>query len=577
MSSKYLPVGVLTFAVLLVAAPLALINHYYCFDWIYHAWNIGFIGEYFKNHGSLPFYATTRELIGYPVQAFYGYLTYMSSGFLGRFVGHEVALRLICVGVLALQSWLAYAAARQVSGSRAWSLVFSCLVTWATYPLTNLYNRGAVPEFVAGTMVLCAVFCWSLILSSRERATQVSYLAVLGVALAVMVGTHPITTVYSTLVLFPILLLSVPQIRALPKPLRKSLFLGLGSVVLFVLVVDAPLAYALARFSSDQNIAVAGGVAIYSENIDTLWTRLFPLPFDKRSLIYGSKTDAAYLDAQVNMPLLFLIAALAYFLRNEKKPIPSHTRTLLAYALGLAVVFTMLSLWALPWKALPATLQLIQFGYRLITYINVALVLMFLSLIAAFGARAKEAKSSVAQSIALTACLVLGFSGALVKLGHVGAVKANKAITKPDTDKAFLTTPDNFPGENYSTLRIKKLERPLGLPLVRANFVIGERGEDYAQPRALYVELDKDSWIVTNLAASSWNKLKVDGKEIEASDLRKEQGRIAVRLEAGHHRLEALVGADAVWLYLKTVSLTFFGFGILLALALRLRRVINAT
>lgn len=462
-------------------------------------------------------------------------------------------------------------AAHKLSGSRVWSLAFACLVTWATYPLTNLYNRGAVPEFVAGTMVVCAVFCWSLLLNAKDRATQALYLSVLAVSLALMLGTHPITTVYSTVVLVPILLLSIPQLRELPKRLRVSLLFGLAAVIGFVLLVDGPMAYTLAKYSKDQAIAKPGGVAIYSANIDAIWTRFFPLPFDKRSLIYGSRTDAAYLDAQINMPLFFLIAALAFFLRKERKKIEKSGCAILIYAGVLGVSFTALSLWALPWKALPATFQLIQFGYRLITYVNLALVLAFLALLAAFGTRAQQVKSSVAQSVALTACIVLGFSGALVKLGHVGAVKANKAITKPDTDKLFLTTPDNFPGENYSTSRIKKLE-DRKIPTVRFAFALGEKGKEYAKPRELVIDLRNESWVVTNLAASSWNKLRVDGQEIEPGELRKVHGRIAVRLTDGRHRLEAVVDSDPIWVRFKTVSLAVFGLGVLLTIVLLIRR-----
>lgn len=60
-----------------------------------------------------------------------------------------MAFRVIAFCSLLIQVWDVERAARYAYGKITVSITVATAVTWAIYPLTNLYNRNALNEFIA--------------------------------------------------------------------------------------------------------------------------------------------------------------------------------------------------------------------------------------------------------------------------------------------------------------------------------------------------------------------------------------------------------------------------------------------
>ena len=134
-----------------------------------------------------------------------------------------------------------------------------------------------------------------------------------------------------------------------------------------------------------RNLLSIGGIQIAPTFyvFDNLANR--PLPSASRTLVFGiiPATDlhamTPYLDAQINIPLLLLLACVLIFLIIR----PSHDgherpSIILAGVFICLAAFTLaLSVSQELWVMLPALrpLTLFQFSYRLITYVNLFLMI----------------------------------------------------------------------------------------------------------------------------------------------------------------------------------------------------------
>ena len=143
-------------ASLLASALLLDLRTMFYVDWNNHLWLIEYFGESIK-HLRIPDVMNTKQLVGMPITLFYAQKFYVLAGMLSAFLGSAVTVRIMVFMVFLLQFFQVYRAAMKTGAQGKISLCLAVMMTWAIYPLTNLYNRSAIPEFFAVVFLTCSL------------------------------------------------------------------------------------------------------------------------------------------------------------------------------------------------------------------------------------------------------------------------------------------------------------------------------------------------------------------------------------------------------------------------------------
>ena len=136
-------------------------------DWNNHLWLIEYFGESIK-HWTIPDMINTQQLVGMPVTLFYSQKFYALAGMLSAFLGSAVAVRIMVFTVFLLQFFQVYRAATKVGSTRNISICIAVIMTWAIYPLTNLYNRSALTEFFAVAFLTCSLASFLCVIINKR-------------------------------------------------------------------------------------------------------------------------------------------------------------------------------------------------------------------------------------------------------------------------------------------------------------------------------------------------------------------------------------------------------------------------
>src|SRR5581483_938531 len=171
-------------------------------------------------------------------------------------------------------------------------------------------------------------------------------------------------------------------------------------------LVLAPWIYALLTHMKDVRITaveIGNQVAIFSKNIDAVSSRFAPLPLNP-----GRGGWAA-----VNYPLLLWIVCMAGA-SIRPSVLRAHGKNLLFFATAVLffAIYSMLSLSHWLYGYLPSWFTIVQFGYRLVTFQNLCLLM---SLVALFSVAAARRRYELAL---LVACLMLSATALTIKLSH---------------------------------------------------------------------------------------------------------------------------------------------------------------
>ncbi|HRK01306.1 MAG TPA: hypothetical protein PLH57_01460 [Oligoflexia bacterium] len=519
-------------ALTMAMVPLLLTGHYFCSDWLNHLWPVGYISNYFRSHLWIPDVVSTNNFIGLPYHVFYGRWLYIFGGLLGALFQPEVGLRLVLFFSFFFQAASVFLAFRSLGHQRDTSAFATVVVSISTYSLTNLYHRAALPEYVATASIITTIALTVLLANTRQTPHKIFYFFSLVLALVWATGNHPITTLYFGLVaslLFLVLQIFAPSL--IKNNFRILLILSFAGAIAFA--INFSSYYAIIRYKSDLHISTTS-ILNFIESVDTIVTRLFPIPFDKRSLINGTKIDTPYLETQINGALLLLVL------------LGIRTKTLKPFkfaCLGLAGIFLWLSVSNTGWNFIPSSLTIVQFPYRLVTYVN---LFLFLALL---GTNLEKHRRTIAP------LMVYILIGLIIKLVHVGAVKTDKSKVGVGNDKSYLTwINDTGPLKNYTTTGPWSQIDNADLKTAKTtNLTITVNSPHFGEvPSALAAE---SGWHLTNVSAFPWNHIYVNGER--AKDLLRNDGRIAVHISQSKSRLDLAVTPDKTWYRLNIISYLF--------------------
>lgn len=548
----------LLLSLLAALLPLELlfdIKNVFYIDWLNHVWTIAYYGDYFRAHGSFPDLIHTPEITGMVNPVFYGHFFYLVCGFIARFVGADAAIRILVVALMFGQFFAVFRMFELYSRNRRFSVLIAFVLSWATYPLTNLYSRSALTEFVAvGCLQISICFFMSALAFDRGRlrVREISR-AFLFFTLAALV--HPITGTMGglTMVLVYIVIYFTDKSKreiALPSIL--------GGVV--SLLILSPWLYALFLFAKDLPINQMGDLVTY--DFDTILSRLSPFPFDNRSLTDGRNVSTPHLDAQLNMALVALLAGLwlAFRKGGEEKAMffqsfmsKKFTKVTAILSGILLVYLFFVSLGYIP-RLVPQLIRKSQLGYRLITYQNLCLMFLALAATQVYANRKNRRDFAIAG---FAAAIALSGAGLLLKLSHATVVRDRGGPWQTPIER--ITLPKSF--YYLSGYNVIEGVKDLKKSNTDVNFVFQPASvESFGSVTSGEINLAGDAVVKTNVYVFPWNKIYLDGNPVKVELHHYEHGAFLATFtaKAGKHVVEYRWEPDGFWRNLRVL-----GFAIL--------------
>ena len=570
--NKFLVPIVGAIAVLFPLSLLLNLNTGFYIDWYNHLWLIGYYGQYFSVHHRMPLTINTPQLLLMAYPTFYGHLFYSVLGLISSLTGPNLAIRLGFAALWALMFWLIYRVAIEFSQDRLISLALGCLVCWAIYPLTNLYNRSALTEVFATGLMVCTLCSTLLMIVLPETRSKISYMLLTGFTFALS-SEHPITLFFSVIFLGPMLIvMTIAWFKYQKQDIVPLIIIAFVSAIMIFLVL-APWAYATLLFKNQLGILNSGFSAWFVEG-ENLFTSLMPFPFDYRSLLAGLDVSTPYLDAQMNVPLLLFLLGLgigAY--TNKSKILASQNRKQAGKGLfwTATVLFCLAAILLVShflYQYIPI-LNVIQFPYRAVSYMDISVLAAVLALIMIFKG---QFGSSNTRLVVVTLCLTLSFSSLLAKLSHAISImkvtttdqecnnasvdlSSNLRVSKSCLDlnpidrSSFINLPRTFYGGSAYTIAYAGT-RASDSPLVEIDFLVDD-GKNFGLAMPKVINFSSPTWIITNISSSPWIVILVDHSPIPTSDMINYRGKLGIKVPVGKHVVEVLFSPDKVFLILE--------------------------
>jgi hypothetical protein len=546
-------------------------------DYHVHVWMMGYQGAEWSAHRAFaPVYHTTAHS-GVPTPIFYGGALYKIGGLLSSVWGAHVALRLVALFSLAAVYITVRASARAFGAAELFAATAACATIWATYPLTNLYNRSALPEFVAGAMLTCSCCLWVRFLCRPGPSSGWLTALTAALFLCLAASTHPITGMLSGPVLVCIYVLH----WFVPIPQRQGALQRHATLLVSGVLVGAVLAPWLCAYRAlGPELGISGLLTdLWYPPVPALarvWVQLFPLPFDYNHMTPSAPKVPAtvHLDTQVSLPLLVL-AVLALGAAYRAPGGSGYRVRLLLAAAGpalLGLVLFAISVSPAVWDALPAGLHpwvaKVQFAFRLVGPINTLVLVLVL-----LGLTFRNAIAPVAQApwtgppVVLAVVLTLAACGLVQKAMNGRAACSPHHLPTKRTDPNYtlwLRSVASHAAGDYATpddvLPLAPTER---MNLTMCPVSLGTGGE-FGRVHPVQVTLASGVYVGTRFVPFRWSEIRVDGTPVPWEQLRQWNDpqptpvplpvRLAVPVPAGTHTIEYAFAPPRVWSALNTIA-----------------------
>ncbi len=556
LSGSFLLVGDWAWLWLIALAPLVILllpGHEFGIDWAPNAWLISYFGEFFRHHFSFPEVLNTNQLSGMPQPLFYGFLLYPILGVMSAITGAEIAIRLAVLAVLLLQSRQVFRLVLQVSNDRALSLVTTAVTCWSTYALTNLYNRGALNELFAVALLTSAVCAFTrfVLLAPEQRNPVVLLNGFLFFVLAA--GAHPITALFGGLFLALVVAALFLIARERMRMMRWFALGALGTALIL-----SPWIYVVLKFNSSLTVSKKWAkISYFTKDIDSVSSRLMPFPYDVRMAgnAHLPRYMSPYLDAQVTSGLLILALVLtACVCWRYRQGIRGNTRGVGIVAVCWMMFLLLFALSVTPslGLAMPSIFKNLQFAYRLVSYLNLCLLVIIIGALATMPASAEGFMSRRAKRWLLSGTLAVAMCGLVIKLSHAAGVvtTAARATSESASDRA-LQLPDNFYGWEAYAITGDSLG---GLSPDAAVLMKVGKQSAFGKVPPVTVQLAKAQNVLIHVQPFPWNQLSIDGRPVLAEETRRLPSGTIVPLAAGTHEISYRWRPATIWSWLNISS-----------------------
>jgi len=563
-------------ACLLATVLLVDIRQMFYTDWNNQLWLIEYFGESLK-HWKILDVINTPQIIGKSDPLFYAGKFYTLSGLLSVFLGSAITIRILAFGVLFLQFFQVYRAAKESGSDEKVSIGIAVMVTWAIYPLTNLYDRSAITEFFSIAFLTCSAASFlCVVLKSKEQVSGYDAIAT-GLFFVAAAETHPLTALFGGSFLFILGLIAL----IFGAKEKRQWLLAFYSVTAFVsMLILSPWIYILCLYkdkllfsSPTSNTGNFRGGWFFPGSIDNIWSRLSPVPVDIRSIEKGVHLSGPYLEAQIAVPLVLLMGAFFYIgLREKTKGFDLNRceQALIWGAVVLLIAAFTVSVCPQVSGWFGGFFDVLQFPYRLTNYVNLPILMMLIIL----AGRMRQAyiNSRQIMNVCLAFCLAISFSALMIKLVDAAAIMnksteskvwLNDTVTVLDgawmplpirSTSHLIDLPPTFYGWPYSVedgfLKESSLDT---VALIRRSFNVLDK-DRFGHVEPLTVNVNRQTLVMTNVEPFPWNQIVIDGIPLPQSGTFVAEDREAVLLSAGRHLLVVTRRTDNVWRVLNFLS-----------------------
>jgi hypothetical protein len=350
----------------LLLGPMAFDRGVLGIDWFAHAWYADHMGQALR-HGVLPSsYAHNAAGVFDPHFAFYAGNVYALGGLLALLTGSATAA-IVLLFALAFACgygglyWLA-----RLAGLSPWaSHAPGALLVSSAYYVATVYGGGLMEVIAISALPLMVAAAWALARAERfERAPA----AALALATILFTGSHNLSLAWGTTVL----LVVGAMVLALAPAVRAALSTRVALTRLALVVVPATLVnawYLLPVIAYSSNTVIGSERAVADQSLrDTMF---MVKPGRLLTLSRGTVDDAVpyYVCALPLLAIAWVVVALVLARARHRAPAFRIGVALLALVAALSVVAGSLSVLL----ALPSPWGLLQLGYRLEAYVQLAL------------------------------------------------------------------------------------------------------------------------------------------------------------------------------------------------------------
>ncbi|HVY96308.1 MAG TPA: hypothetical protein VHA54_05040, partial [Solirubrobacterales bacterium] len=425
-----------------LAAPL-LSDRTFASDWGNHLWLVHAQGTNISKLGLPSYYLQSDLGAFYPYYAFYGGTLYAVLGY-GAWLHSANAAVVVALFLALAASYLAWTWIAVQAGIRGWLIqIPGALAVTAPYAVSNNFGRGGIPE-VIGCSMIALVGAAGISIFRAERV-KVLPAAAFVVGLVFLTGSHVLTTAWGVTFLA---LVGAIMVAADWRSARSHARRGLRLLWL-----------ALIGFGINAWILVPE-LLLNGRLVENAPDELTQQEYTAPSQLFSFVRDGAHLnpvihgDINAQLPLLMVIWTIAFglffwrYLSRRQKRLAVGL-SLLAGALLLLVLAPSLIM------HLPSFLTYIQFPYRLMTYIDLALVGLATLAIAAMQRSGRDLRLPAALLAVVTA---LSFAAAVKQNAEVRSWLPNReaavasATTPPESWYAFVQFGDASAPEVTPTL-----------------------------------------------------------------------------------------------------------------------------
>lgn len=490
---------------------------YFYIDYANNLWVIQYYIRYFKLYHSFPLVINTADGIsGMTNPLYYGYLYYPIMATIGMALHGARRAVIIVITVQNIMIFTIYQNVynrlfRKFTRPVYWSCGLTTVMMWNTYLITKLYSDGARTEYTAVLCLYLALGAWILSCMSINITHQVCLWMFMAWNIMFMVGSHPITAEIGGTILFIIIICSLPYIISKSKHRTATAIIGCTLLVLIILAIS-PWLYVIVDNSKNTSIYTNKILWNSPEGLHGLLYRLALFPYSDRSLWGGTGIIAPYLCMQINMPLFGLYVALTAILIYKHKSISRKKYLLCLFVFAISAIMYLFSScsWIVTFteKIFPS----IQFEYRLITYVDLFMLIGTVITLITLVPDKISNKTKKMIAVLMSFSIVLSAHDVIIQLHYAYALKG---MDQPDISS--VSSPQSFYwGNDYADSSISVMDEEYnGCPIVNVEFDAAENQLDLAGKPVQFETTNTNNTVIkTNISASKYNHVYVDGKEI---------------------------------------------------------------
>lgn len=516
---------------LITTFPMILWKDFYL-DWFRNTWLIEYYGEYFKSHFAFPEVINAfgegkyQNYVGMMHPSYYGVWFYRIEGIFCALLGGGARRALfLTASICSLIQWIVwFRLIRKVTGKQSTAAFISLINQISIYGLTNLYCRNAVPEFFACIALSITVGLWLNSVITDKAGVKVCCWLGCGLFLSLMMGTHPITTLLGGIFL---ILLFLSTIWKVLKDWKWQYLLCGGIIFPLVTLSAAPWLYSVLNY----NVSVmAGGKIKYTEGIDELILRLFPLP---RCTASFESVLTWHLDAQVNVYLWLLwtfLLAVIFIKRGIHIKYKMCVAIVYVTGVGLLLISSIPELG----NFLPDFLGIIQFAYRLVTYCD---LIALVGIVQCLFILNREKIAIEELGIIVWTLLVAAGMSYLVKvvnISEIGDQYDYDSKTYVELTDAFYNPDDYMDSSEWNVISEEKVEAAK-----KISFPVNDE-KNFGETEIIHLSMAEDGWTGINVYPHGENNLYINGIKLSHDKmyLTEDRSWSYVYLEKGNYTLE---------------------------------------